>query len=298
MALSNTVLVATDLSEAADEAIRQGSAIAAEGGGKLVVCHVVHESLRSAPLFPQGVQADMEAVLSNEQRAAAAVEERVIAITGREAGTFEVQISAGSADAEVLNVAEEIGAILIVTGSRGHSGIRRLLLGSVAERIARYAHCPVLIARKHEPTGRIIAATDLSSIAEIAVRLAGEMAARRGAQLIVLHSLDMVPSAALGATVPFGGLPVIPPPELVAQARAAADEALVGVLDRASVKGERHVTEGDAASAILRMADQNGADMIVVGTHGRTGLARVALGSVAEKVVRGAHCSVLVVRLH
>jgi nucleotide-binding universal stress UspA family protein len=298
MALGDKVLVATDLSESADEAIRQGHFFAEEAGGKLVVCHVVHELLRYSPLFPQRVQAETEALIAIERQAANAVEQRVVAVTGRASDSFEVNITTGAAEAEVLRVAEEVGATLIVTGSRGLTGITRLLLGNVAERIVRYAHCPVLVARKHEPTNRILSPTDLSEHATPAVDLAAQIAQRRASTLVVMHSLDILPRPAFGFTVPFGGLPVIPPPEVITQARTGADEVLAGMLERLGVKGERRVVDGDAATSILQTADQTGVDLVVLSTHGRTGLARVALGSVAEKVVRGAHCSVLVVRSH
>src|SRR5690349_9844033 len=125
MALGDVVLVATDLSESADEAILQGHAYAEQAGGKLVVCHVVREVLSASPLFPQSVNADTEAVIHAESHAAAAVEDRVKALTGRAAATFEVRIESGSADAEILRIAEDVRATLIVTGSRGLTGIAR-----------------------------------------------------------------------------------------------------------------------------------------------------------------------------
>jgi len=298
MSLGDVVLVATDLSESADEAIRLGHAYAEKAGGKLVVCHIVHEALHAAPLFPQTVQADTEAVIQAESRAAEAVEDRVKAVIGSEDAAFDVRVESGSADAEILRIAEEIKATLVVTGSRGLTGIARLLLGNVAERIVRYAHCPVLVARAHTQTNKIVAATDLSDLSTPAVDLAGKVAASKGASLLVLHSLDIFPAPAFGFTVPFGGTPVIPPPELVDRMREAADGVLGGMLERFSIKAEHRVAEGDAATAVLRAAEQFDADLVVVATHGRTGLARVALGSVAEKIVRGAHCSVLVARSH
>ncbi|MDC3954480.1 universal stress protein [Polyangium jinanense] len=298
MALGDVVLVATDLSESADEAIKLGHEHAQRAGGKLVVCHVVHEVLRSAPLFPQAIQADMEAVIHAESHAAAAVEDRVKDLTGRPSNGFEVRIESGGADASILRVAEDVGATLVVTGSRGLTGIARLLLGNVAERIVRYAHCPVLVARPHKRTNKILATTDLSELSQPGVALAGQVAAEQRGALTVLHALDILPSPAFGFTVPFGGAPVIPPPELIEQMRGAADGVLVGMTERLGIKAERRVIEGDAATVVIRTAEELDAELVVVATHGRTGLARVALGSVAEKIVRGAHCSVLVARSH
>ena len=296
MALGDVVLVATDLSDSADEAIRQADAFAKVSGGKLVVCHVVHEALRSSPMFPQFVQPDMEAVIHAESRAAADVEDRVKQITGRKAEDFEVRIESGAADAEILRVAEDAKATLVVTASRGLTGIARMLLGTVAERVVRYAHCPVLVARPHAATNKVLVATDLSEPSVPAVALAAEVATARGAELTALHSLDIRPAPAFGFTVPFGGVPVIPPQELVEQMRLSADEVLGGVLARVGAKGDHRVVEGEATSSILRTADELGVDLVVIATHGRTGLTRLALGSVAEKIVRAAHCSVLVAR--
>jgi len=299
MALGDVVLVATDLSDSADIAISQGHTFAEQAGGKLVVCHIVHEVLSASPLFPQLVNEETEAVIHAESRAAAAVEDRVKALTARASTGFEVRIESGSADAEILRVAETVGATLIVTGSRGLTGITRLLLGNVAERIVRYAHCPVLVARAHERTGKILVATDLSERSAAAVALAAEVAAKTGAKVTLVHGMDLLPSPAFGFAVPFGGTPFIPPPELVAQMRAAADTALVALAERHGLKGAEHqILEGDAASVVLGAADDLDVDLVVVATHGRTGLARVALGSVAEKIVRGARSSVLVARSH
>jgi nucleotide-binding universal stress UspA family protein len=295
MALNDVVLVATDLSDSADEAIHAGHALV-DAGNKLVVCHIVHEILRTSPLFPQAVQADMEAVIHAESRAAAAVEDRVQALTGRAAADFEIRIESGAADSAILRVAEDVKATLIVTASRGLSGIVRLLLGSIAERIIRYAHCPVLVARPYKKTNKILVATDLSDPSLPAVSLAADLARKNSAELTVLYCLDVMPSPIMGLTVPFGGVPIIPPAELVEQMRTGAQAALAGITERFGVKADTRVVEGDAASMILRTAEQIEADLVVVATHGRTGLARMALGSVAEKVARGARSSVLIAR--
>jgi nucleotide-binding universal stress UspA family protein len=294
MGLNEVVLVATDLSDSTDEAIRAGHELAKDK--KLLVCHVVHEILSASPLFPQAVQADMEAVIHAESRAAAAVEDRVKALTGRSAEDFEIRIESGPAGSALLRLAEEVHATLVVTANRGLSGIARLLLGSVAERVVRYAHCPVFIARPHQKTNKIVVATDLSELSFPAVSLAAEVAKKNSAELIVLYSLDVMPSPAMGLTVPFGGVPIIPPPELIQQMHTGAQSALDGIIERHGIKAEKRVVEGDAASMILRTAEQVNADLVVVATHGRTGLLRMALGSVAEKVVRGARSSVLVAR--
>jgi nucleotide-binding universal stress UspA family protein len=297
MKLGSKVLVATDLSEAADEAIRQGHERAREGGGELVVCHVVPDLLRSNPLFPQRAGEEMAGLLETEQQAAKAVELRVVALTGRPLDGFRLIVESGAPDAGIVRAADEVRATLVVVSSRGTTGLDRALLGSVASRVVRYAHCPVLVARPHEKTGRILAATDFSDPALPAVAAAVEDARARAARLTLLHSIDVFPNPAIGWGAPFGAAWVVPPKELVAEVRKSAESALQGTLQRFGVEGDILAVEGDAASAILEAARTLPAELLVLATRGRTGIARMVLGSVAEKVIAAAPCSVLAVRL-
>jgi nucleotide-binding universal stress UspA family protein len=286
MKLGSKVLVATDLSEAADEAIRQGHERARLEGGELVVCHVVPDMLRYNPLFPQRASAEMAGLLESEQQAAKAVELRVVALTGRPIDGFRLHVET-----------DAVKATLVVVSSRGTAGLDRMLLGSVAARVVRYAHCPVLVARPHEKTGRVLAATDFSDPALPAVAAAVEEARVRGARLTLLHSVDGFPNPAIGWGAPFGASWVVPPQELVDEVRKSAESALRSTLERFGVEGDPLVAEGDAASAILEAARALPAELVVLATRGRTGITRMVLGSVAERVVATAPCSVLAVRL-
>ncbi len=210
MRLGSKVLVATDLSEAANEAIVQGHARAGAAGGELVVCHVVPGRLHHDPLFPQRT-AETERLLEIEQNAARAVEMRVVALTGRKVGEFRLIVESGSPEAAIVRAADEHKATLVVVSSQGTTGLDRLLLGSVASRVVRYAHCPVLVARRHEKTGKILAATDFSDPALPAVAAAVEEARASGARLTLLHSIDAFPNPAIGWGVPFGASWVVSP---------------------------------------------------------------------------------------
>ena len=296
MSLGSKVLVATDLSEGADEAIRQGHARALAAGGELVVCHVVPNMMRNNPLFPQRNSPEASGVVDLERRIADATEARVVAVTGREEGSFRVIVDNGSPDAAIVRTADEVGSTLVVVSSRGATGLDRLLLGSVAERVVRYAHCPVLVARPHAATGHILVATDFSEAAEAAVAAAGDEARARGAKVTLMHSIDVLPDPAFGLGAPFGASLVIPPKELVAEARGAAVKALEDLRARYHLDGEVLSVEGSAASAILDAARDLPAEEIILATRGRTGIKRMVLGSVAEKVVAHAPCPVLAVR--
>jgi universal stress protein E len=296
MVSGNRVLVATDLSAGGDEAVRQGDAWARADGGELILVHIVPNLLRSNPLFPQRGQAETAGLLDMEQAAARAVQERAEALTGREPGSLRVIIDNGAPDACIVEIAERVAATLVVVGSSGMTGLARLLLGNVALRVVRHAHAPVLVARPHAPTGKILVATDFSDPAVPAVDAAIAVARARGARPTLMHSVDVLPSHAIGFGAPFGAAWVVVPPEVIEEMRKNAASLLEEQLKRFQIDGDVHVALGNATAGIVKAAEDLPAELVVIGTRGRTGLARLTLGSVAEGVVRSASCSVLVVR--
>ena len=292
------ILCATDLSEASDEALRQAHEIATSAGALLAVCHVVPDMQRVHPLFPQRHGADATLGLELERRVHVALTDRTKAVTGRGPEQVMIFVEIGAGYAEIVRRAEAWGADLVVAASRGHTGITRMLLGSVASQLVRHAHCPVLIARVPDRQGVVLAATDLSDAALPAVEAAHREALRRKSDLVVVHAVDLAPSSAMWALgSPFGISYAVPSSETLAEVRAAARMTLDGALARFGATGTSVIVEGDPAACILREADARGAELVVVGTRGRTGIARVVLGSVAEKVIQNAACSVLAVRL-
>ncbi|MEP7121617.1 MAG: universal stress protein [Byssovorax sp.] len=291
------VLVATDLSVGADEAIRQGDAWARAAKGELIVCHVVPNALRNNPLFPQRAHAETASLLDAEQAAGQRVQDRVIALTGRSPDAYRLIVDNGAPDATIVAIAERVEATLVVVGSSGHAGIARLLLGSVASRVVAYAHSPVLVARPHARTGRILAATDMSEPALPALVAAADEAKARGAKVTLIHSVDLLPSSAMAIGAPFGGTWLVVPPEQIAAVRASVQATLDDMMKRLAIDGEVRVEQGNPVAEVVNAAEQLDAELVVVGTRGRTGLTRLALGSVADGIVRAAPCSVLVVRL-
>jgi nucleotide-binding universal stress UspA family protein len=216
---------------------------------------------------------------------------------GQGGDTFQVIVDTGTPAAAILRAADEVHATLVVVGSRGATGLDRLLLGNVAERVVRYAHCPVLVARPHEKTGKVLAATDFSDAAVPAVAAAVDEARARGARLTLLNSVDVLPNPAIGWGAPFGASWVVPPPDLVDQIQQSAIEALESTLQRFGAEGDVLAPVGNATSNILDAARKLPADLVVLATRGRTGISRMVLGSTAEKVISLAPCSVLAVRM-
>jgi nucleotide-binding universal stress UspA family protein len=137
------------------------------------------------------------------------------------------------------------------------------------------------------PIHTILHPTDFSEQSGYALLLAGALARDYGARLVVLH-------AVAPPTVAYGEGIIPPEPDLLLdEARAQLEQLKV---PDASVPTERRFEEGDPATEILHTAGEIHADLIVMGTHGRTGLSRLLMGSVAEQVMRQAPCPVLIVK--
>jgi nucleotide-binding universal stress UspA family protein len=290
MQMLGPVLVAADLvwDAGAEEALRAGDNFARAFGVPLMVCHVLTDLPGARPLFPQLHLEEAFALSRLEAQAQARLAQHVRGLTGRAESEFQVVIASGSPHAGILGQAEAARAGLLVIAAHGEAK-RPGLLGGVTERVVRNAGCPVLVARP-SGKGQVLGATDFSDPALPAVDAAASEAKRRGAALALIHCFDFV-------------APVVgPAPEITDVALQALDEMRATARRRleetaARRGGEAVFRDGPAAAAIVETAGALPAELVVVGTHGRTGLKRLALGSVAEQVIRRAPCSVLVVRL-
>ncbi len=297
------ILVATDFSTPADEAIRQAHAWAAGVGGELIVCHVVPSPPPTNLLFPQRNEQDALRIVELERMAAEYLERRVVELTERAPDTFAVVVDSGVPEAVIVEAAEENHADAVVIGNRGATGMARLPVGTIAARVLRFAHCSVLLARPYKATGRVVAATDLSDPSLPAVHAGLIEARRRGAKLTVVHNVDTSPILVppLESTMSSAGLtplpPTAPPMSAPEEILERARRHLREVMDAHHVEGECIITEGEPSKAVVHLADEKHAELLVIGTHGRTGLMRIALGSTAERIVEATSCPVLVVRL-
>jgi nucleotide-binding universal stress UspA family protein len=292
------VFVAIDFSPGSDEALRSAHERAASTGAQLAVCHIVPNELRSNLLFPQisriaALKFPLEVTHIGEAASA-----RVMEITGRSIGEFELIIDDGTPQAVILTKAEEWQADLIIVGSHGQTSAAAALLGSVTDSVIRHAHCPVLIVRPGERTRRIVAGTDFSDPSLPAVKAAADEANRVGGELTVVHSLNLVWAPAAYPAMAFGGAPFNISADQIKELEVIATQQLEESLKQLNVSAETLVTTGPAGTALIEVASERKAETVVVGTVGRTGLRRALLGSVAETVAKGAACSVLIVRRH
>jgi nucleotide-binding universal stress UspA family protein len=214
------------------------------------------------------------------------VEHEVLQTLGMHAGDLTLVFDTGTAHSGLLRQAEGTGAGLVVVGP-----------GRVADLVVRHATVPVLIAR-HSPRGDVIGATDFSDPSLPALDTAACEARRRASRLHLVHVVDIGPYAIAartrGSLSYLGGAPVL---HAVEKLRADAQQQLQNTLQRLAVDGQAVAVSGSTIGKLLDLAESTGAELIVVGTHGRSGFPRLTLGSTSEAIVRSAPCSVLVVRL-
>jgi len=291
-----TMLLAADFSENSKEAFRAACSLAVEDKTKLFVLHVVepkwgpNEPVRRGEQTgePDGDEPD------EARREALRQQMREVYAPGHPIDV-EYRVKKGDAAAEILRMAQEIASDLIVMGTHGRTVLRRLLSGSVATAVLRGARCPVMALRStDDPQAAqeirvIVHPTDFSEGSAAALRVARSLARDRGARLILLHiaPIHVVLEGGMTAELNVGHL------------RDALDEA------REIVEGpdlkfpvETWFSQGAAAEGILRVATEIGCDLIVMGTHGRTGLGRLVMGNTAESVLPEATCPVMIVKAY
>ena len=138
------------------------------------------------------------------------------------------------------------------------------------------------------PIGTIVHPTDFSECSGVALRVARELARDHGARLLLLHVVSQI------------AVPHLDEPATVEDPETCREtlEGMCRCLDDADLKYPvtARLRLGESAAEILRTADETGCDLLVMGTHGRTGLGRLLMGSVAEEVLRHARCPVLMIK--
>jgi nucleotide-binding universal stress UspA family protein len=211
--------------------------------------------------------------------------------------SVEGAVLRGRPGTTIIDESRTFGAELVVVGSRGHGGIASLVLGSVSGEVADHAPCPVLVARQ-STMSRVIFATDGSPSATAAQALLAEWPIF-GVLPIRVVSVADVPHPWQSGIAPTMYGQVVDAyakdlEESKREHRRIAD-ASVEALRAAGLDAVADVRVGDAAGEVIAAAANAGADLIVVGSRGRTGLTRVLLGSVARNVLHGSTASVLVV---
>jgi nucleotide-binding universal stress UspA family protein len=298
------IVVAIDGSLNAEQALPVAAGIARRAAAQLVLLHALDYRIVDYP--DTGPQTEFHC--ENAQDCAQRYLERLSeSVAKRWQVRSEINIREGDALPIILDNTRPRDLIVMTTQGRG--GIKRMWLGSVADQVMRESHVPTLIVQPHEnssaatsddPFRHIVVPLDASDLAEAVLAPAVDQAQNSAAKLTLLHVLQPSAVASLpgftAALVATGGYG--PDDE-------AALASMRDYLDK--VRSNTSASVADIATAIVpasssvaneivRYAQETGADMLAISTHGHGGLKRLLLGSVADQLVRSSSMPVLVVR--
>lgn len=306
------ILYPTDFSEPARYAGRYACKLAHKLGAEVYILYVM-----TFPLPPGEVPAKLTGLKLAElrekaQRRAKAELDRCLQENGFRGLKLRTAITLGIVEDEILQAAAQSRSELIVMGTHARTGLARALLGSVTEKVARTASCPVLAVKHPEvkvelPWGgtlvgrrrvrreirfrRILVPLDGSPLAEGILPEATKLAKALDAKLILLR----VAPALIPAVFPIEVEPAEIQAEMMEEATSYLEKKQQ-TLEREGVTVQTAVRYGDAALEILECAESEEVDLVAMATHGRSGLKRWFLGSVAEKVLRASDIPVLLFR--
>lgn len=274
------ILFATDFSKTAALAFDYAVLIARRFGARIDAVHVI----------PPQTEDTASHVLELEQAIGKAADDVV---------RDKRLVRAFSADTGLIDEAKSTKADLVILGSHGRTGFRHALLGSVAERVLRLAPCPVLTVKSSEAggsatarIGRILCPVDFSADSKAALKSAHDFATATGAKLLAMHVVEPI---LYPVEYGMGPVPSVDL-ETVAVGNARTKLAELVKADLGDEQVATRVVFGRADQAICDLARDEGYDLILLATHGLTGLKHLLLGSVAERVVRYAHCPVLTMK--
>jgi nucleotide-binding universal stress UspA family protein len=290
------ILVATDFSESAEGAIDWAAEVARPHGAKLVLTHALAPPAPDVAA-PEAIPFPADVYAEDRQRCEQELAERAERI--RAGGTtVDTMLIEGPAPRALLEAVQKCDADLIVAGTRGQTGLKRVFLGSTAARLVRQATVPVLTVhpehvRRHRPIRTVLVPTDYSDDAELALKEAVRILTpvSASARVVLLHVFRLQPEVVYPWT----------PPPLVYRSTELARETLERLEETAKpirklgFDVEIVAQEGYPPEVIDEEAKRFDADLIAMGTHGRSGLRRVVFGSVAERVLPAAPCPVLTV---
>ncbi|WP_123533027.1 universal stress protein [Halosimplex salinum] len=287
-----SILVPTDGSEHAERAARHAMALAEAFDATVRVLGVADVDRAAGPFdvggvdeaFVERVEAECESALDDT------------AALAPEGVTVEAAVVRGDPARAIVEYAADHPVDAVAMGTRGQRGLRRLVTGSVTQHVLRHATVPVLTARNTDAPpvtdyDDVLVPTDGSEASGAAVDHAVAVADAFDATVHVVHVVD------IGAVAT--GSAATPPTARIERLTEAGEDATESIAERVRAAGPEAVTAvepGFPAAELLDYVDEASIDLVTMGTHGRSGLDRVLLGSTTERLVRRSPVPVLAAR--
>lgn len=277
------LLVAFDGSETSEHTLRESFKLAVNEGSWITVVSVVP---------PYSGDLDMVAVgnvISAMRKPCEDALLKVKEIAGAEKASVKTVCEEGEPYERIVDLSDAENCDLIIMGRRGQRRLARALVGSVTARVIGYSRRDVLVVPKNAAVGwrKILVATDGSKYSNAAVAKAMDFAKSYGGELQVVSIVD-VPSEF------YAEAPKVV--EDMARKAKSFVEEVRKQSEEFNIKTSTFTAEGEAYEVITRLAKDEKADVIFLGSHGRTGLKRLLMGSVAERTIGHSPCPVLVVK--
>ncbi len=285
------ILYPTDFSEPGAAALAPVTTLARVFHAEVILLHVIEPlPVPAEGYFPTGA---WQTYMDETRREAVNQLDRLAGALKAEGVAVTTRLAAGPSVSRILDAAKEESADLIAMGTHGRTGLSSVLLGSVADKVVRLATCPVLTVRNPgmKTLKRILYPTDFSPAAAAAWPLAQRVAQTAGARLDILHVTPDVPEDLR--------IPQAVRDSMRAAIRTQAGEAAAPLIEKTNLPPDRlslRLLTGVPGAEIVLEAKAHQVDLIVMGTHGFSGIVRWLLGSVAQHVIRTAPCPVVTVR--
>lgn len=291
-----TIMCTTDFSDFSNLSVTYAMALAREFDAKLYVCHVVDVS--SAVMYGEA----MVDISQQHQRMVQYAHEQLEQLTAGYPIDWEPIVVAGHAADEICRMAKENAADLVVCATHGRSGLKRLILGSVAERLMQILPCPLLIIRVLQPDAdfkkqlsmkRILVGCDFSADSSLALTHGLSIAQEFQSELHLVNVDESLKNQEASNRVQK------PEDSLFEDLQDQLNQRLKGLVSDESCNWctlKTAVLAGQPYEALSAYAEKNDIDLIVLGVRGRGLVEKLFVGSTTDRVVRRASCPVLAVR--
>ena len=289
------IICATDISDFSNHSVSCGIALAREFGAKLYVCHVID--------FPTSfIYGDTPIFLIEQQKQAIEnTHERLEKLIGKAQVEWKALVTMGHAADEITRLAKENGVDLAISATHGRSGLKRLILGSVTERLMRTLHCPLLIVRGPEHDfstsenrrfrfQRILIGCDFSTDSSLAFQHGLSLAQEFQSELHLVHVMEPP------VYMDFFKTSVESEEDLQQDLQSRIKEKLTNMVPEEAhnwCTPQTALLDGQPHEELTRYAEKNNVDLIVLGVRGQGLAETLFVGSTTDRVVRRSPCPVL-----
>ena len=291
----NRIICATDFSDFSNRTVNYGIALAREFEAKLYVCHVI--DLSSVAIYGE-FQLDPVGL---QNRIMEDAREQLEELIGQQHKEWEPLITVGHTADEIARIVEEKNIDLVITATRGRSGLKRLILGSVTERLMRTLRCPLLVVHSpdkefistddHEVNiNRILVGCDFSPDSSLAFEYGLSLAQEFESELHLAHVIESTAYQELQKT----DTPI--ETEIQQEIHGRLIQKLQDMVPEEArnwCKPQTSLIEGRSYEELVKYAEQHDIGMIVLGARGLGLVKSLLLGSTTDRVIRRAPCPIL-----